>query len=63
MRTIHGANIDLLRSWIAEKLDRTPTECVIYCGLNDIIEELPSENILDNLGSLISDLKEKNCEM
>ncbi|KAK3889699.1 hypothetical protein Pcinc_006265 [Petrolisthes cinctipes] len=63
VRTIHGSNFDLLRSWISEKLNWTPTECVIYSGIHDIIDESPSENILDNLGSLISDLKDKNYEM
>lgn len=36
---------------------------MIYCGINDILEERPSKNFLDNLGSLISDLKEKNSDM
>lgn len=37
--------------------------CVIYCCVQDIIEGSTPANILDNLGSLISDLKEKNYKM
>ena len=59
VRTIHGANLDLLRSWVAEKLNRTVTACVIYCGFHNVLEKSTRENILDNLGSLISVLKEK----
>ena len=36
---------------------------MIYCGISDIIDETPSDKILDDLGSLISDLKEKNGDM
>ena len=64
VKTIHGANMDLLPSWITEKLNnRTVAACVIYCGIQDILEQSSSESILDNLGSLISVLKEKNNEM
>ena len=63
VRTIHGANVDQLRTWVSEKLDTTPTECEICCDVDDILEELPSENILDNLASVTSDFKEKNCDM
>ena len=45
VKTIHGANIDLLRSWINENLDQTPSECVIYCGFYDILDKLPNEYI------------------
>lgn len=63
VKTIAHANIDLLRSWVTEKLQSAPSECVILGGVYDILEELPAEIILDHLGSLISDLKEKNSEM
>ena len=36
---------------------------LIYCGNNGILEELPADNILDNLRSLISDLNDKNCDV
>lgn len=36
---------------------------MLYCGVHGIIEGSTPENILDNLGSLISDLKEKNNKM
>lgn len=49
VKTIYGFNFDLLRSWLTDKLNRTPTECVNYCGINDILCESPTENILDNL--------------
>lgn len=63
VRTIPGANMDLLRSWVSEKLSTSPSKCIIYSGTVDIIEEHSTANILDNLGSLISDLKEKNNNM
>ena len=63
VKTITGANMDLLRSWVIEKLHRSPSECVIYCGLYDILRDVTPEKILDNLGLLISDLKEKNSDM
>ena len=41
-------------------MNKVPTTCVIYYGVNDIIDKTPSDKILDDLGSLTSDLKEKN---
>lgn len=63
VRTIPYANMDLLRSWVREKLSWIPSDCVVYCGLHDINDGLSSDAILDNLGSLISDLKDKNSAM
>ncbi|KAK4289455.1 hypothetical protein Pmani_037572 [Petrolisthes manimaculis] len=64
VKTIHGANVDLVRKRISEQLNnKAPTECVIYCGINDILDESPHEIILDNIGALVTDLKEKNCSM
>ncbi|KAK4313508.1 hypothetical protein Pmani_015143 [Petrolisthes manimaculis] len=63
VRTITEANMDLLRSWVSEKLTRSPSECMIYGGVCDILNKVDPETILDSLGSLISDLKEKNAEM
>lgn len=63
VRTIPGANMDLFRCWVNEKLRKTPSECIIYCGTTDILEEHTSATILDNLGTLVSDLKEKNNTM
>ncbi|KAK3890282.1 hypothetical protein Pcinc_005811 [Petrolisthes cinctipes] len=63
VKTIVKANMDLLRSWASEKLQAIPSECILYGGLYDILAEKAPENILDCLGSLISDLKVKNSEM
>lgn len=63
VRTIPGANMDLLRSWVKENLHISPANCVIYSGTSDVIAEHSSATIIDNLGSLISDLKEKNNNM
>ncbi|KAK4315075.1 hypothetical protein Pmani_013679 [Petrolisthes manimaculis] len=53
VKTIHGANVDLVRKRISEQLNnKAPTECVIYCGINDILDESPHEIILDNIGEL-----------
>ena len=63
VRTIPEANMDLLRSWVTEKLTKTPSDCVIYNGIYDLLEDKTPAIILDNLGALISDLKEKNTNM
>lgn len=63
VKTIPGANMDLLKCWVSEKLRKSPSECIIHCGSTDILEEHSSATILDNLGSLISNLKEKNNTM
>ena len=63
VKTVARANMDLLRCWVNEQLKATPGECEIYCGLYDILEGKTPENILDCLGSLVSDLKERNSNM
>ena len=63
VKTIIGANIDIIRSRLTEQLYKTPTECILYCGINDILDEPPHEIVLDNIGALVSDLKVKNCSM
>lgn len=63
VKTIYGANIDSIRRWIQDHFNKAPTECVLYCGISDVLEESPHEIILDNMGALVSDLKEKNCSM
>ncbi len=63
IRTIKGANTDLLRCWVSEKLNWIPSKCVIYCGLQDIINNTAPEIILDNFTSLIAELKDKNNDM
>ncbi len=60
VKTIPEANIDLLRSWVCEQLHIIPSECIIYCGLFDIIDGISLENILSSLATLISDLRVKN---
>lgn len=53
----------LLISWIDEKLTQIPSECVLYGGIYDIIEEKSPTAILNNLDCLITALKEKNSAM
>ena len=51
----------LLKAWIAEKLNYSLKECIIYCGLQDIMdEETTIDEMLDSLGSTIADLKDKH---
>lgn len=45
VRTIARANLDLLRTWLNEKLQWTPSCCVIYCGLYDIVEGESSDKM------------------
>ena len=60
IRTLQGATMDLARCWVKEELDWSPTKCVLYCGIHEVIEDISPEVVLDNLGSLITDLKSKH---
>ena len=63
IRTIRGANIDLMRCWIHEKLTWTPRSCVLYCGYQDVYEGNEIEETFDRLGSLVTCLKQSNENM
>ena len=63
IRTIRGANIDLINCWVSEKLQWAPKSCVLYCGLQDIMEDMATVDIFDKLGSLIASLKQINDSM
>ena len=63
IRTIKGANTDLIKCWISEKLQWAPGNCILYCGLQDIMDGSLAEDILDRLGSLVAGLKQINEEM
>ena len=63
IRTIKGANSDLLRCWVSERLNWTPTKCIVYCGLRDVIDNTDPNSILDNFSSMVSELKERNKNM
>ena len=60
VKTIKDTTMDLAGCWVREKLDLLPSKCVIYCGSNDLMETENLNNILDDLGSLITELKHKN---
>ena len=63
IRTIRGANTDLTRCWVNEKLSWNPKSCILYCGYRDICEGILTEEIFDRLGSLITCLKQRNENM
>ncbi|XP_064087328.1 probable serine/threonine-protein kinase DDB_G0267514 [Macrobrachium nipponense] len=63
VRTIKEANIDLIKCWISEKLQWAPKYCILYCGLQDILDTNPLEDIFDRLGSLVASLKQINEDM
>ena len=64
IRTLPEANMSLLKSWITEKLDHSPNECIIYCGTQDLLDEDQAlEKVLDSLGTTIAKLKEVNDEI
>ena len=63
VRTIKGGNCDLISSWVTEKLNWKPSNCVLVCGTHDILEGETPGNILDSLGSLIAQLKQVNENM
>ena len=60
IRTIPEATMDLAKSWVNEKLSFSPTHCIVYCGIHDLLDDQVPGFILDKLGSLISELKTKN---
>ena len=62
IRTIRGAHVDLLRSWISEKLTWTPSKCFIYAGLYDL-NNLDPVSIIYQMTELVGELKEKNDSM
>lgn len=57
IRTLPEANFDLMRCWVKEQLSWTPETCVIYCGLFDVQKKSEHAATLDNLGALLSELK------
>ena len=63
IKSIKDVNFDLMKCWVNEKLDMIPTKCIIYCGLNDLIENENVSSVLDDLGSLISEVKNRNEEV
>ena len=63
VRTIKGANIDLIKCWISEKLQWVPRNCILYCGLQDILDKSTFSDIFDRLGFLIAQLKQVNESM
>ena len=60
IRTIQGGNIDVINCWVTEQLNWKPGKCVIYCGIEDVLEDKTPKEILDAMGILISSLKEIN---
>ena len=60
VKTIKDTTMDLAGCWVKEKLEIKPTNCVIYCGINDLAENEDVNGILDDLGFFISELKQKN---
>ena len=60
VRTIKDATMDLMKCWVNEKLDWTPSKCIIYCGSHDMNENENLISIFDDLGSLISEFKSKS---
>ena len=61
IRTLPEANVSLIKSWIVEKLDNPLTDCIVYCGAQDLLEEeKTTEAILDELGDFVAELKSKN---
>ena len=63
VKSIKDVTLDLMKCWVSEKLDIIPTKCIVYCGLNDIGENENINSVLDDLGSLITELKSKNEEI
>ena len=61
IRTLHEANMTILKSWITEKLSCPIKECIIYCGIQDLLdEETTFEEITDCLGTIVAELKRRD---
>ena len=63
VRTVKDANIDLISCWVTEKLQWIPKYCILYCGLQDILDRSSPTDIFDKLGSLVASLKQVNDNM
>ena len=63
VRTLKGANVDLVKCWITEKLNWKPSSCILMVGLQDILDGQTPSAILDNLGALVAELKRMNENM
>lgn len=63
IRTIHEADIDLLKCWVHEILSWSPDKCIIYGGFYDALESKPPTALIDQLSTLVSELKHKNENM
>ena len=61
--TIKDASINLMTCWVSEKLNWCPDKCILYCGIHDILEGISPNGLLDNLGTLIAELKWINENM
>ena len=44
-------------------MQQVPSNCILYCGLQDILNKSTSSDIFDRLGSLITELKKVNENM
>ena len=60
IRTLEDADLDLLKTWVAEKLEYSPGKCVIYGGLQDLLDGTSINKMLDDLGQVVLELKSKN---
>ena len=63
IRTIKDVSVNALKCWINDQLGWIPKNCIIYCGLKDILNNANPSRILDTLGMVISDLKKKKEDM
>ena len=63
IRTIPEATMDLTKSWIGEQLNFSPHNCILYCGIYDLLDDQVPSYVLDKLGSLVAELKSKHEEI
>ena len=61
VRTLPEADMDLLKSWVTEKMDFSIKSCVIYCGYQDLLKkDVDFENVFDDIGTIVAEIKRKN---
>ena len=64
VRTLPEANMDLLNSWITEQLSHPLQECIIYCGIQDLLDDSATlVNAMDELGKVVAKLKGENDDI
>lgn len=53
-----GANVDLRKCWVPEKLNWTPSKVLLYAFLYDLMNNVDPDCILNYVTAIVCELKE-----